>query len=55
MVLLIVFAIISFIIILGDIAWDCLNELRWHIGLRLHGKLHFMKKRRPDRTHWNYQ
>lgn len=54
MVALIIFVALMTIIMLGDIIVDFVGEAVWHIGLRTQ-HLNFMKKRRPQRTHYKFR
>lgn len=42
------------VIMLGDIIVDFAGEALWHIGLRSQN-LNFMKKRRPEKAHYQYK
>ena len=54
MIELIIFVALMTIVMLGDIIVDFVGEAIWNIGLRTQN-LNFMKKRRPQRTHYKFR
>lgn len=51
--LLIILAIT--VIVMGDIIWDLILEMVWHLGLKLpHHQLHWDKLNRPEHRHYKY-
>ena len=55
MIALVLFALVTAALFMGDIIIDFVGEFLWHIGIRLPGfKQRFCKRKYPKRTHYHY-